>query len=262
MRHAITKLSHLHFVAARPYAERVVQLGEDPSRVYVAGAAAIESIRSLKLPGRGELALSLGVPLEAPLASLTFHPASLDAGAAGGQARELSLAIEDVFESGTVIVSLPNDDPGNAAVREELGALAERRDNVHAFESLGQLRYLSLLSHADVVVGNSSSGVLEAPAFRVPVVNVGDRQRGRLMAANVIHAEPERAAVGAALRRALDPAFRESVARMENPFGEGETSRVVVDVLASADLAALRDKRFHDLPDGPWREGVHLGGAS
>jgi UDP-hydrolysing UDP-N-acetyl-D-glucosamine 2-epimerase len=259
MRHALTKLSHLHFVAARPYAERVVQLGEDPARVYLAGAAALESIRELELLDRDGLEASLGIELARPLASLTFHPASLLPDAAGAQARELALAVEDVFESGTVVVSLPNDDPGSAAVRRELLALGDRRANVHAFDSLGQLRYLSLLSHADVVAGNSSSGVLEAPAFGVPVVNVGDRQRGRLMTANVIHAEPDRGAIAAALRRALDPGFRASVAGLDNPYGEGETSRIVVDALADAELDRLRDKRFHDLPDGPWRDALRFG---
>jgi UDP-hydrolysing UDP-N-acetyl-D-glucosamine 2-epimerase len=262
MRHSITKLSHLHFAAARPYAERVVQLGEDPSRVYVAGAAALESIATLPLLDREALAAQLGIELESPLASLTFHPASLAAAGAGDDARELALAIEDVFESGTVVVSLPNDDPGSHAVRAELQALAGRRPNVAVFESLGQLRYLSLLRNADVVVGNSSSGVLEAPSFGVPVVNVGDRQRGRLMAANVVHAEPRRAEVAAALRAALDPAFRRSVAELDNPYGEGRTSQIVVDALAAAPLAELRDKRFHDLPDGPWRERLRLAGEA
>ncbi|MEA2479173.1 MAG: hypothetical protein QOJ07_1095 [Thermoleophilaceae bacterium] len=259
MRHSVTKLAHLHFVAAREYGERVVQLGERPDRVHLAGAAGIESIATLPLLGLEELAGRIGVPLARPLASLTFHPASLDAGGAAADAAELAAAVEDVFgAAGTVVVSLPNDDPGSADVRAELVALTARAPNVVAFESLGQLRYLSLLKNADVVVGNSSSGVLEAPWFRVPVVNVGDRQRGRIAPANVIGAPAERGAIAAALRRALDPAFRDGLADMDNPFGEGDTSRIVVEALAAAPLAALRDKRFLDLPDGPWRSGLRF----
>jgi UDP-hydrolysing UDP-N-acetyl-D-glucosamine 2-epimerase len=262
MRHSITKLAHLHFAAARPYAERIVQLGEDPARVYVAGAAALESIATLSLLDLAALQVELGLELARPLASLTFHPSSLTAGNAQREARELALAVEDVFESGTVVVSLPNDDPGSADVRAELLELSARRPNVTAFESLGQLRYLSLLRNADVVVGNSSSGVLEAPSFGVPVVNVGDRQRGRLMPATVLHSAPDREQVASALRSALAPGFRQAAAEIDNPYGDGRTSQIVVDALAAAALGELRDKRFHDLPDGPWRDGLRLAGEA
>jgi UDP-N-acetylglucosamine 2-epimerase (non-hydrolysing) len=262
MRHCLTKLAHLHFVAAREYGERVCQLGEQPGRVHVAGAAGIESILTLPLVSREELADDLGAQLEHPLAALTFHPESLDPGEAGAHADAVVSAVEAAFDGrGSVVVTLPNDDPGNAAVRERMLRLAAERPNVVAVESLGQLRYLSLLSHADVVVGNSSSGVLEAPSFRVPVVNVGDRQRGRLMAANVIGAAPDRDAVAAALERALDPAFRASLDGMESPFGSGRTSEAIVEALAEAPLDTLREKRFLDLPDGPWRGPLEFAGG-
>lgn len=194
MRHCITKLSHLHFVSTPSYAERVCQLGEDPASVHVVGAAGVESIEQLALLDRYELARALELAaLPRPLLALTLHPASLDADAAGAQARAVTSAVDDVLQgSGCVVVTLPNDDPGNVAVRETLSAWAEARANVHAFSTLGQLRYLSLLSCAEAVVGNSSSAIIEAPSFRVPVVNVGERQRGRLMAANILSAPAQR----------------------------------------------------------------------
>jgi UDP-hydrolysing UDP-N-acetyl-D-glucosamine 2-epimerase len=265
MRHSITKLSHLHFVAARPYGERVVQLGERPERVHVVGAAGVETIERLELLERGPLAERLGgIELEAPLAAVTFHPASLDPDAAGEQTDQLTRAVAEVFgDRGTVIVTLPNDDPGNAAVRERLLRLAEERDNVHAFDSLGAVGYLSLLRSADVVIGNSSSAILEAPSFGLPAVNVGERQRGRLMAENVISCEAEAGAIAEAIGRALDPGFRERLEGLESPFGDGRVSGRILETIAAAPEAdELRRKGFHDLPGDGWRSGLELGGPS
>lgn len=263
MRHSITQLSHLHFVAARPYAERVVQLGAQPDRVHIVGAAGLEAIR------RGELAdevvlreLLGGLELEAPVAAVTFHPASLEPDLAGGQTDELCRALTEVFgERGTVVITLPNDDPGNDAVRERLWFLANERENVHAFDSLGSAGYLGLLRSADVVIGNSSSAILEAPSFGLPAVNVGDRQHGRLMAENVISTDPEASAIVKGIEQGLDPAFREGLRELKSPFGDGNVSARILEAIAAAPPGEeLRRKRFHDLPDGPWRESLDLGG--
>jgi UDP-hydrolysing UDP-N-acetyl-D-glucosamine 2-epimerase len=263
MRHSITKLAHLHFPAARAYGERICQLGEQPERVHVVGAAGIESIRTLELLDRDALAGALGgIQLDRPLIVLTLHPASLDPGSAGAHAGEVMAAVEELLGGGgTVVATLPNDDPGNEPARAAALALASRRDDAHAFESLGQLRYLSLLSHADVMIGNSSSGLLEAPSFALPVVNVGERQRGRIVGPNVVPSPPDRASLVAAARRALDPAFRDRLRGAESPYGTGEVSRRVLDVLAAAPLGAeLLHKRFLDLPEGDWRAALALEG--
>jgi len=256
MRHCITKLAHLHFPATRAYGERIVQLGEDPARVHVVGATGLEAIRTLEPLSRDELAAALGVALEPPLLAVTLHPASLRPGAARQEAEELAAALEGA--GGTAIVTLPNDDPGGREVRAVLLALAERAPHVHAYAALGQHRYLSLLAHADAAVGNSSSAIIEAPSFALPVVDIGDRQRGRTRAANILGAPPERDAIAAAIARALDPAFRASLAGMESPYGDGRVSERVLAVLAQAPLGELRAKRFYDLPDGPWREELDL----
>lgn len=260
MRHCITKLAHLHFVATRTYAERVCQLGEDPARVHLVGAAAPESIRQLELLEREALALALELDrLPAPLVALTLHPSSLHPQGAGAMAQAVTAAVDEVLQGrGCVVVTLPNDDPGSTCVREALRAWESARDNVHTFAALGQLRYLSLLSHADVVLGNSSSAIIEAPSFRVPVVSVGERQRGRLAPANVLDVQARAPAVAAALRRALDPAFRISLADLENPYDHGDVAPRVLAALAAASPADLLDKRFFDLPDGPWRSLIEL----
>lgn len=258
LRHCVTKLSHLHFVATRSHAERVCQLGEDPSRIHVVGAAGPESIRALALLDRAQLAdaLELG-DLPTPLLALTLHPASLDPERAGIHAAALTSAVDEVLQGeGCVIVTLPNDDPGSTSVREHLLAWARARENVHTYATLGQRRYLSLLGNADAVLGNSSSAIIEAPSLRVPVVNVGERQRGRLTAENVLSCEATLPAIVAALRRALDPAFRGSLGDLENPYDQGDVSARVVEILSAAALADLLHKRFFDLPDAPWR--VHL----
>jgi UDP-hydrolysing UDP-N-acetyl-D-glucosamine 2-epimerase len=262
MRHCITKLSHLHFVAARPYAERVCQLGEHPSRVHVVGAAGLESIKTLQMLSREGLAQALDLEsLHSPLLVVTLHPASLAPERAGAEARTMIAAIEDVLDGrGTVIVTLPNDDPGHDAVRTALLDWARADTRVHAFKSLGQLRYLSLLAHADAVVGNSSSALLEAPAFELPAVDIGERQRGRLKPASVLEARPEREAIAAALRRALAPEFRAGLADQRNPYGDGRVAGRILEVLASAPPSGeLRAKHFYDLPEGSWRSNLALG---
>lgn len=262
MRHCLTKLAHLHLVATRQYAERVCQLGEEPWRVHVVGAAGIESILGLELLDRGALAAALSVDrLEAPLVAFTLHPASLEPDRSGEEARAVTSAVDDVLNGdGTVVLTLPNDDPGSAEVRRQLLSWAAASDRIHAFASLGQLRYLSLLRHADAVVGNSSSAVMEAPAFKLPAVNIGERQRGRLHPANVVNAPAERMAVADTLRRALDPAFRASLANMENPYGDGQVSRRILEILAAAPSGKrLRRKHFFDLPDSAWRSELAIG---
>lgn len=260
MRHCIVKLSHFHFVAAREYAERVCQLGEQPSRVFNVGAAGIESIKSLDLLDRAELSSQLGVDLTEPVATVTFHPESLDDRSAERHAAQLVDALEHAFgDAGTVVVTLPNDDLGNRPVRDALRALAERSERVHAFDSLGQLRYLSLLATADVVIGNSSSGLIETPSFKLPTVNIGERQAGRIRSANVIDAPIEGDAIVAAIEQALEPEFRERLADSVSPYGDGNVSARVLDLLASIPLdRSVIIKRFVDLP-GEWRNDLRLG---
>jgi UDP-hydrolysing UDP-N-acetyl-D-glucosamine 2-epimerase len=246
IRHAITKLAHLHFVAAEPYAARVRQLGEDPARVYCVGAPGLDRLRALGSLPRAEIERRLGRALRRPTLLVTFHPETLALDDVPRQAEELTAALEKI--EGDVIVTAPGVDAGYHAISAAFERLAGRRPLVRMTATLGDDVYTSLLREADVMVGNSSSGLIEAPTFGLPVVNVGDRQRGRLRAAGVIDVGHDRQAIAEAIRRALDPAFRRSIAGRPNPYGAGDAAPRIAQVLRTIPLGpALTRKRFVDL---------------
>ncbi|ANJ67136.1 UDP-N-acetyl-D-glucosamine 2-epimerase, UDP-hydrolysing [Halothiobacillus diazotrophicus] len=247
-RHAITKLAHLHFTAAEPYRRRVIQMGESPERVFEVGAPGLDHLRRTPLLSRAELEASLGFPLGQTNFLVTFHPATLDVTDAATQCRALLTAL-DAFPEATVVITLPNADPGGRAIIPLLEAYAGRHaGRVHLRASLGQLRYLSLLCQVQTVIGNSSSGIIEAPSFGAPTVNIGDRQQGRLRAASVIDCAPTSADIVAAIRRSLSADFRAALKNRVNPYGAGDATGRMMAVLRQVDLDTLRRKTFYDLP--------------
>jgi UDP-hydrolysing UDP-N-acetyl-D-glucosamine 2-epimerase len=249
LRHAITKLATLHFASTEEYRLRVIQLGEEPFRVFAVGALGLDAIRTEAMLSREELEGDLGFALTPPVALVTYHPETLGTG--GAADFDELLAALDALPELRVVFTRPNADAGNRALAEALDAwVASRADRAAAFASLGSRRYLSLMRAADVVAGNSSSGILEAASFGTPVVDVGDRQRGRIRPENVIHAEPARDVIRAALEQALSPAFREAAARVTNPYGDGHAAERIVEVLSERLPGLTTRKRFHDLPGG------------
>jgi GDP/UDP-N,N'-diacetylbacillosamine 2-epimerase (hydrolysing) len=247
IRHSVTKMSHLHFVAAEPYLRRVMQLGEDPARVFLVGGLGVDAIHRLRLLDRSALEASLGFGLGPRNLMITFHPVTLEGASSVQQMGELLAALQALTDT-QLIFTMPNADTGSRALSEMVSAFVAAHPNAHAFTSLGQLRYLSCMKHVDGVVGNSSSGLAEAPTFGIGTVNIGDRQKGRLKASSVIDCEPQRDAISASLRRLYDPAFRLSLASTSNPYGDGGASARIVDVLRDIPLAPLLKKSFHDLP--------------
>jgi UDP-hydrolysing UDP-N-acetyl-D-glucosamine 2-epimerase len=244
-RHAITKLAHLHFPAAEPYAGRILQMGEESWRVHCCGAPGLDRLARLASVTREELARRVGLPLLRPTLLVTFHPVTLEPEETGRQVGELAAALEAV--NGTVIITYPGADVGHREVISRLEALAASRPETRMAIGLGEDGYCSLLREADVMIGNSSSGLIEAPSFGLPVVNVGSRQRGRLRAANVIDVEPARNEIVAGVRRALDPAFRASLAGLVNPYGDGHAAPRIAKVLAGVELGPrLLRKQFVD----------------
>lgn len=248
LRHAITQLASLHFVAAETFRKRVIQLGQDPQQVHSVGAPGLDNITHLKLMSADELAHSVDMALTRPMLLVTYHPLAF---ASHGPPDVASLlAALDRFPDATVIVTRPNIDAGSQAIVEQFDAWAARHPKrVRVCESLGQRRYLSALYHADVVVGNSSSGIIEAPALQTPTVNVGDRQRGRPRAASVLDVpdhDPD--AIGDAIDVALSPAFRTGIADVASPYGDGQAAPRIAHILATVDPSKLLPKRFHDLP--------------
>jgi GDP/UDP-N,N'-diacetylbacillosamine 2-epimerase (hydrolysing) len=244
LRHCITKMSHLHFVAAEDYRRRVMQLGEQPQRVFVVGGLGVDVICRTRLLGRAPLEDSLGIRLAPHSLLVTFHPATLDEESAVSQMAEL-LAALDALPDVQLIFTMPNADPQGRALATMVGDYVARRPGAHVFTSLGQLRYLSCLRQVDGVIGNSSSGLTEAPTFRVGTVNIGDRQRGRLRAASVIDCAADRSAIGAALGQLYSPEFRARLAHVSNPYGEGGASARIVALLRSQSLDGIVKKVFY-----------------
>ena len=247
IRHAITKLAHLHFVAAEDYRRRVIQLGEAPERVFLVGGLGIDNILKLKLLGRPALETALDFRLGPKNLLVTFHPVTLEAGSAQAQMAELLAALETLTDT-QIIFTLPNaDTEGRGLMRQIQGFVERHPQRVKAFASLGQLRYLSAVAQVDAVVGNSSSGLAEVPSFNKPTINIGDRQRGRLKAASVIDCAPHRDAILTALRQMENPEFQARLATTINPYGNGGASAAIVRILEAQPFDDLLKKCFHDL---------------
>lgn len=247
MRHAITKLSHLHFVSTATNAARVVQMGEEPWRVVVSGAPALDEVRALTPWSRARLEDRLGVSLaEAPLL-VTYHPVTLEYTSAAFQVGELTSALDQVNHA--VVVTAPNVDTANGVVRHHLQQWAAGRPMAVFVENLGADAYWSTMARAAAVVGNSSSGILEAASFKRPVVNVGNRQAGRDRPANVIQVGDSRDEILAGIRTAVSAEFLAGLEHLVNPYGDGHASERIVRVLQDTPLdQRLRIKRFHHLP--------------
>ncbi len=243
IRHAVTKMSHLHFVTNDLSARRVRQLGEDPARIHAVGSPGLDHLRRRALLGRAELAQALGHPLSARNLLVTFHPVTLEAGEGERQCDELLAALAGLPPDIGIWITMPNADTGGRAIAARMSAWVERHaDRAAAYTSLGQLRYLSLMSQASAVVGNSSSGLYEAPSLAVPTVDVGDRQRGRLRARSVLHCEAERHQIAAA----IESAMQLDCSGVVNPYGDGRTSARIVAALKGTPLnAQLLKKSFH-----------------
>jgi GDP/UDP-N,N'-diacetylbacillosamine 2-epimerase (hydrolysing) len=246
IRHAVTKMSHLHFVAAEPYRKRVIQLGEAPERVYLTGGLGVDTIRRMRLLDREALEAALDFKLGNKNLLVTFHPVTLEKAATPLQMANLLKALDGLKET-KLIFTMPNADPGSRELIRMIEDFTASRLHARAYSSLGQLRYLSCIAHVDGIVGNSSSGLAEVPSFRKGTINIGDRQRGRLKADSVIDCAPDCASIEAALRTLYSPEFQVGLADVLNPYGEGGASQKVVDVLKHYDLSRLAKKSFYDI---------------
>lgn len=246
LRHSITKMSHLHFVAAEPYRQRVIQLGEQPEQVFLVGGLGIDSIKRMQLLDSVALEKSLDLKLGERNLLITFHPVTLEKATAAEQMTELLAAFE-TLKNTQLIFTLPNADTDGRILANMIEQFVAKHSNAHAYTSLGQLRYYSCISHVDGVVGNSSSGLLEAPSFKKGTINIGDRQEGRLQASSVINSKPERTSIMAALERLYSKDFQENLIHTVNPYGEGGASERIINVLKQVDTASLVKKKFFDL---------------
>jgi GDP/UDP-N,N'-diacetylbacillosamine 2-epimerase (hydrolysing) len=245
IRHSITKMSHLHFVAAEEYRRRVVQLGEQPEHVFLVGGLGIDNIKRLKFLDRAELEASLDFKLGQKNLLITFHPVTLETATAPDQLAELLAALAEL-QNTRLIFTMPNADTDGRELIRMVGQFVAKHANARAYTSLGQLRYLSCVAHVDGVVGNSSSGLAEVPSFRKGTVNIGDRQRGRLQAASVINCEPTRHNITAALEKLYSSDFQAGLSKVRNPYGDGGASEKITAVIKSVVLDDVLKKRFYD----------------
>lgn len=238
LRHAITKMAHLHFTATENYARRIRQLGEEDWRIIVSGAPALDTILKAQLPDRATLRKRFALPLdEAPL-MVTFHPVTRKFGEAERQTRELLGALEAIDLP--VILTAPNADVESDVIRALFSDFLKRRQGrAWLVESFGALNYVAMLREARAAVGNSSSGLIETPGFKLPTVNIGDRQMGRTRAANVIDCAAEADAIEDAIRKAINPEFRASLANMVNPYGDGSAAERIVTTLRDVPIDNL-----------------------
>lgn len=245
IRHAITKLSYLHATATEPYRQRVIQLGEAPDRVFNVGAIGLDHFQRGRFMSVAELAKSLKFPLRQPYAVVTYHPVTLAAEEPEITFQALSNALEQ-FPQLQIIFTYPNADDGGRRIIPLLEAYAARQPaRLLAIPSLGHVRYLSAIKHAAVVIGNSSSGIIEVPAMDVPTVNIGMRQKGRLAAKSVLHCAADQASIRNAVITALNREYKAADEKVHNPYGQGDASSQIIRMLKSLSLNAV--KTFHDV---------------
>lgn len=243
IRHAITKLSLLHFTSTEAHRNRVIQLGEHPSRVFNVGAVGLDHLQRSKMLSLAELSASLNFKLEQPYFLVTYHPVTLASEPAKASFENLLKAL-DAFPQHQIILTYPNADDGGREIIPLLEAYAKQQPSrVLAIPSLGQKRYLSAVKHAAAVVGNSSSGIIEVPSFKVPTVNIGERQRGRLAAESVFSCPSNTAAIIETLQLGL----KSDLTQVVNPYGKGKASEAILKQLKAADLSVV--KTFYDLQE-------------
>jgi GDP/UDP-N,N'-diacetylbacillosamine 2-epimerase (hydrolysing) len=247
IRHSITKMSYLHFVAADEYQKRVVQLGEHPDRVFLVGGLGIDNIKKLDLLDRSSLESSLDFKFGPKNLLVTFHSVTLENETSAKQIIELLAALRALDDT-HLIFTMPNADTHSRLIADMIKQFVTDHPNARAYTSLGQLRYLSCIKFVDGVVGNSSSGLIEVPSFAVGTINIGDRQRGRLKAESVIDCDPNRQSIADALKYLYSDTFRKKLEYVHNPYGQGGASERVVETLKKVKLDDGLKKCFFDLP--------------
>jgi GDP/UDP-N,N'-diacetylbacillosamine 2-epimerase (hydrolysing) len=246
IRHSITKMSHLHFVAAEEYKNRVIQLGEHPKNVFQVGGLGIDNILNLNLLGRKDFEESIDFKLGIKNLLITFHPVTLETDTAEKQMTELLNVLSNLKDT-HLIFTMPNADTDGRVIFKMIEKFVTNYSHAKSFTSLGQLRYLSCIKHVDGVIGNSSSGLAEVPSFKKGTLNIGDRQRGRLKAKSVIDCEPTKQSIGDALKKLYSVDFQKTLKNVINPYGIGGASESIVKILENTFFDDILKKKFYDL---------------
>jgi GDP/UDP-N,N'-diacetylbacillosamine 2-epimerase (hydrolysing) len=248
IRHSITKMSYLHFTSTEKYRERVIQLGEEPTRVFYVGAIGVENIKNEKLMTKLELEESLGWTLSNDYAVVTFHPVTLESESSSEQIRQLLKAL-DLNQDFQYIFTKGNSDADGRIINQMIDEYVSTHSNCKAFTSLGAIRYLSAIKHSSMAIGNSSSGIIEVPSFKIPTVNIGDRQKGRMQANSIINCEPQFKDIDLAIKKAISPNFQKQLNKVTNPYEKVDTATSIVNKIkdfVSTDKLDIK-KKFYDL---------------
>ena len=247
IRHSITKMSHLHFVATNEYKNRVIQLGEQPERVFNVGGLGIDNIKKLKLLTKEEFEQSINFKLNKKNILVTFHPVTLENSTAKEQFQNLLDAIDTLKDTNIIFTKANSDTDGriiNSMIDEYV---SNNMGKSVQFTSLGQLRYLSALQYVDAMVGNSSSGLIEAPSFKIATINIGDRQKGRTMAKSVISCDTNYKSIVKAFERLYLKEFQMILSSVKNPYGYGGASEKIKKIIKNVDLDNIIKKSFYDI---------------
>ena len=247
IRHSITKMSHLHFTATEYYRNRVLQLGEQPDRVFNVGAIGIDNIRRLKLLSKSEFEKAIEFKLAKKNILVTFHPVTLENGTSSEQFKNLLNALVKLKDTNIIFTKANADTDGRVINKMIDDFVTNHLQIAKAFDSLGQLRYLSSMQFIDGVIGNSSSGLIEAPSFKIGTINIGDRQRGRIKATNVIDCLPTEVSISSALQKLFSKEFSESVKLTNSPYGEGGVAEKITRILETTTLDRILKKSFYDV---------------
>ena len=246
IRHAITKFSHLHFVANKEYRNRVIQLGENPKRVFNVGGLGIDAIHNINFLSKRELIERLGIKIRKKNLIVTYHPETLDKKLSKKGIIELLKSLIR-FKDISLIFTLPNADPDNKFIAEKISNFVKENPNAYLFDSLGQLNYFSLIKICDGVIGNSSSGLLEVPSFKKATINIGNRQKGRLTAKSVINCEPKEEIITKSINEIYSKKFQKVLKEVKNPYGSKGASEQIIKIIKKIDFKNLIKKSFYDL---------------
>lgn len=249
LRHSITKMSYLHFTSTEEYRKRVIQLGESPDRVFNVGAIGIENIKKMNLLSKEKLERSINFKLDKKYAVVTFHPVTLENNTAKSQFKELLLALDKIKDLKVIFTKANSDTDGRIINNMIDEFVLTDKERFISFTSMGSLRYLSAIKYSDVVIGNSSSGIVEVPSFNKPTINIGDRQKGRIQAKSIINCEPVKNDIENAIEKALSKEFLENIKDVKNPYGEGNVSDKIIEKIKyflENDKINLK-KKFYDL---------------
>lgn len=230
IRHCVTKMSYLHFVSCEAYRKRVIQLGEEPSRVFNFGDVGVENICNMKLMSKSELEQEIGFCLDNPYGVVTFHPVTLEKASALKQLEELLNALK-ATEDMNFIITKSNADTEGKEINDRIDEFVEKNKNCKSYYSLGLLRYLSAVQYSEFVIGNSSSGIVEVPAFGIPTINIGDRQKGRLQANSILNCEPEKEAIIRQIKMVRREEFKNNIKIDQNPYKGKDTSKLIVETI-------------------------------